>query len=147
MVAVRNFSMIVSIIEVSPRKFAGLRTVHWPSRERKRQMQFPAADFHAGQLVEIDRHQAFVAQVIQAFVQIRFRILGNGIHFGFAGNHDVSCVARWRFIADQDRLRLSIFFRRGNCCVGIRQAKLFQIRGMIVDQRRAVHRRQIVKNR
>src|SRR5258708_33815951 len=30
-VDVRSFSMIVSILEVSPRKFAGLRTVHFPS--------------------------------------------------------------------------------------------------------------------
>ena len=78
-------------------------------------------------LVEIDGQQAFVAQVLQALVQIRFRVLGNRIHFGIAGKHDVGGVARGRIIADQNRLRLAVFFRGGTATAGSARPNCFQV--------------------
>ncbi len=147
MVAVRSFSMIVSILEVSPRKFAGLRTVHLPSSEPKVRCNFAPLISTLVSLSKSTGMQALVAQVFQTLVQICFCILGDRIHFGFAGNHDVRGVARRRLVADQDGLRLPVFSGGGNLGLGLRQAKLLQIGGLFLNDRGAIHRRQIVQNR
>ncbi len=133
MVAVRNFSMIASILEVSPRKFAGLRTVHWPSSEANVRCNFAPLISTLVSLSKSTGIRRLSRKSFRLLSRFDFGVLGNRVHFRFAGNHDVGGIARRRFVAHQYGLRLSVFQSCGNFCVR-------DPSGRIASGRRPCHR-------